>query len=163
MLSFSARFNKDFKTIQFLKLWLMNRRRTEILDVGESTLDVDETTCRRKDPKAKRPVTGYHQYLFYGHIRVVCRDVQNCKFSARLIRKYRNRMNKPIHPPPPKKKKNNNNNNNKINRSTEVKNDEQTRYRKRDVSLLITNRSMWRNTVIRAFSVLFTIWFYYVR
>ena len=135
----------------------MNRRRTEILDVGESTLDVGETTCRRNDPKAKRPVTGYHQYLFYGHIRVVCRDVQNCKFSARLIRKYRNRMNKPIHPPPPKKKKNNNNNNNKINRSTEVKNDEQTRYRKRDVSLLITNRSMWRNTVIRAFSVLFTI------
>ena len=133
----------------------MNRRRTEILDVGESTLDVGETTCRRNDPKAKRPVTGYHQYLFYGHIRVVCRDVQNCKFSARLIRKYRNRMNKPIHPPPPKKK--NNNNNNKINRSTEVKNDEQTRYRKRDVSLLITNRSMWRNTVIRAFSVLFTI------
>ena len=112
----------------------MNRRRTEILDVGESTLDVGETTCRRNDPKAKRPVTGYHQYLFYGHIRVVCRDVQNCKFSARLIRKYRNRMNKPIHPPPPKKK-NNNNNNNKINRSTEVKNDEQTRYRKRDVSL----------------------------
>ena len=134
----------------------MNRRRTEILDVGESTLDVGETTCRRNDPKAKRPVTGYHQYLFYGHIRVVCRDVQNCKFSARLIRKYRNRMNKPIHPPP-KKKNNNNNNNNKINRSTEVKNDEQTRYRKRDVSLLITNRSMWRNTVIRAFSVLFTI------
>ena len=133
----------------------MNRRRTEILDVGESTLDVGETTCRRNDPKAKRPVTGYHQYLFYGHIRVVCRDVQNCKFSARLIRKYRNRMNKPIHPPPLKKK--NNNNNNKINRSTEVKNDEQTRYRKRDVSLLITNRSMWRNTVIRAFSVLFTI------
>ena len=132
----------------------MNRRRTEILDVGESTLDVGETTCRRNDPKAKRPVTGYHQYLFYGHIRVVCRDVQNCKFSARLIRKYRNRMNKPIHPPPLKKK---NNNNNKINRSTEVKNDEQTRYRKRDVSLLITNRSMWRNTVIRAFSVLFTI------
>lgn len=130
----------------------MNRRRTEILDVGESTLDVGETTCRRNDPKAKRPVTGYHQYLFYGHIRVVCRDVQNCKFSARLIRKYRNRMNKPIHPPPPKK-----NNNNKINRSTEVKNDEQTRYRKRDVSLLITNRSMWRNTVIRAFSVFFTI------
>ena len=137
----------------------MNRRRTEILDVGESTLDVGETTCRRNDPKAKRPVTGYHQYLFYGHIRVVCRDVQNCKFSARLIRKYRNRMNKPIHPPPPPKKNNNNNNNNnnKINRSTEVKNDEQTRYRKRDVSLLITNRSMWRNTVIRAFSVLFTI------
>ena len=134
----------------------MNRRRTEILDVGESTLDVGETTCRRNDPKAKRPVTGYHQYLFYGHIRVVCRDVQNCKFSARLIRKYRNRMNKPIHPPPPKKN-NNNNNNNKINRSTEVKNDEQTRYKKRDVSLLITNRSMWRNTVIRAFSVLFTI------
>ena len=161
MLSFSARFNKDFKTIQFLKLWLMNRRRTEILDVDESTLDVGETTCRRNDPRAKRPVTGYHQYLFYGHIRVVCRDVQNCKFSARLIRKYRNRMNKPIHPPPPKKKKNNNNN--KINRSTEVKNDEQTRYKKRDVSLLITNRSMWRNTVIRAFSVLFTIWFYYVR
>ena len=135
----------------------MNRRRTEILDVDESTLDVGETTCRRNDPRAKRPVTGYHQYLFYGHIRVVCRDVQNCKFSARLIRKYRNRMNKPIHPPPPKKKKNNNNNNNKINRSTEVKNDEQTRYKKRDVSLLITNRSMWRNTVIRAFSVLFTI------
>ena len=128
------------------------------MDVGESTLDVGETTCRRNDPKAKRPVTGYHQYLFYGHIRVVCRDVQNCKFSARLIRKYRNRMNKPIHPPPQKKKKkNNNNNNNKINRSTEVKNDEQTRYKKRDVSLLITNRSMWRNTVIRAFSVLFTI------
>ena len=50
-------------------------------------------------------------------------------------------MNKPIHPPPPpktknkKQKKNNNNNNNKINRSTEVKNDEQTRYKKRDVSL----------------------------
>ena len=82
----------------------MNRRRTEILDVGESTLDVGETTCRRNDPKAKRPVTGYHQYLFYGHIRVVCRDVQNCKFSARLIKKYRNRMNKPTHPPPPKKK-----------------------------------------------------------
>ena len=133
----------------------MNRRRTEILDVGESTLDVGETTCRRNDLQAKRPVTGYHQYLFYGHIRVVCRDVQNCKFSARLIRKYRNRINKPIHPPPPQKKKNNNNNN-KINRSTEVKNDKQTRYRKRDVSLLITNRSMWRNTVIRAFSVLFT-------
>lgn len=34
----------------------MNRRRTEILDVGESTLDVGETTCRRNDPKAKRPV-----------------------------------------------------------------------------------------------------------
>ena len=86
----------------------MNRRRTEILDVGESTLDVGETTCRRNDPKAKRPVTGYHQYLFYGHIRVVCRDVQNCKFSARLIKKYRNRMNKPNPPPPPppKKKKN---------------------------------------------------------
>ena len=83
----------------------MNRRRTEILDVGESTLDVGETTCRRNDPKAKRPVTGYHQYLFYGHIRVVCRDVQNCKFSARLIKKYRNRMNKPTPPPPQKKKK----------------------------------------------------------
>ena len=162
MLSFSARFNKDFKTIQFLKLWLMNRRRTEILDVGESTLDVGETTCRRNDPKAKRPVTGYHQYLFYGHIRVVCRDVQNCKFSARLIRNIEIEWINPSTPPPPKKK-NNNNNNNKINRSTEVKNDEQTRYRKRDVSLLITNRSMWRNTVIRAFSVLFTIWFYYVR
>ena len=47
-------------------------------------------------------------------------------------------MNKPIHPPPQKKNKKTkkkNNINNKINRSTEVKNDEQTRYRKRDVSL----------------------------
>ena len=83
----------------------MNRRRTEILDVCESTLDIGETTCRRNDPKAKRPVTGYHQYLFYGHIRVVCRDVQNCNFSARLISKYLKIFNKPIHPPPPKKKK----------------------------------------------------------